>query len=113
LRAHARLDGKGASAKITDWDNAESRVSWDFHAPKVGAFLVKADIANSGGGKLTFALDQKPVSATIPPTTSERTIELGTLHVAQPGDYTLELKPERNNWKGFDLRGVTLVPVQR
>ncbi len=114
LRAHARLEGKGGAAKITNWDSAEARVSWEFQATKAGAFAVNAGIAGGGGDKLALLLDQSSVPAAIPvsDSTGNRTVELGRISIPQPGSYTLELRPDRNNWKGFDLRGVTLVPVQ-
>ena len=114
LRAHARLEGNGGAARITSWDNAESRLSWDFNATKSGTFLVKADIAGNGGGKLSLVLDQAAVSAEVPASdaTGTRTVELGRIAIPKSGTYTLELKPNKNGWMGFDLSHVTLTPVE-
>jgi alpha-L-fucosidase len=115
LRARARLDGRGAGAKITRWDNAEARVSWDFNAPKAGAYVVRATVAGGGSGKMAIWLGKESVAAEVPATEAkeDRVVELGTVSVAQVGASTLELKPDKTEWKGFDLRGVTLLPVQR
>jgi alpha-L-fucosidase len=114
LRAHAKLEGKGDAAKITKWDNAETRVSWDFNATKAGTFLVKADIAGAGGGKLAVVLDKSTIIAEVAPAegAGQRTVELGKVKIPGPGSYTLELKPDKSGWKGFDLFAVNLVPVE-
>lgn len=114
LRAHAKLEGKENAARITNWDNAEARVSWDFNAPKAGDFLVKADVVGGGSGKLSLVLDSASVAAEVPAAegAGNRIVELGKITVPKPGAYTLELKPNKNGWKGFDLSSVTLTPVQ-
>jgi alpha-L-fucosidase len=112
LRAHARLEGGGESARITNWTNSESRVSWDFRTTKSGPHKVNADLT-SAGGRLSLVLDQSTVSVNLPSAeTINRTVELGTISIPKPGDYTLELKPDRREWKGLELRRVTLVPAQ-
>jgi alpha-L-fucosidase len=114
LRAHAKLEGKRSEAKITNWDNAEARVSWDFNAPKAGAFVVKANIVGGGSGRFSLVLDSTSVAVEVPAAeaTGNRTVELGKITIPKPGAYTLELKPNKNGWKGFDLAGVTLTPVK-
>ena len=111
LRAHAQLEGKGDTAKITKWDTAEARVSWDFNAPQAGAFAVTADVTGAGGGKLSLLIGDKSVAAEVPAATGERrTVQLGTVGIAAPGECTLELKPATNNWTGFELHDLTLTP---
>jgi len=113
LHAHAKLEGKRDAAKITEWDNAEARISWDFNAPKAGTFFVKAMVVGTGGGKLTMLLDTASVAAEVSDSDekSARVIGLGKITIPKPGAYTLELKPDKNGWKGFELSGVTLTPV--
>jgi len=112
IRAHARLEGNGATAKITQWDNADTRLSWDFNVSKSGTFNVSVEIAGTGGGKLSLALNQTSVSAEVPVSDSagKRTVVLGKIAIPQPGIHTLELKPNRTNWQGFDLNRVVLTP---
>ncbi|TAK93314.1 MAG: hypothetical protein EPO07_18295 [Verrucomicrobia bacterium] len=114
LRARAHLEGRGANARITRWDNPEARVSWDFNAVTAGRYLVKATVAGAGGGKLAVVMGKDSSNAEVPAAESkeDRIVDLGTVSVAKAGDCTLELKPDKENWKGFDLRGVTLTPVQ-
>jgi alpha-L-fucosidase len=114
LRAHARLEGRGANARIARWDNPETRLSWDFFAKQPGRFAVKAIVAGAGSGKLSVMAGKESLKAEVPAADAkgERTIDLGTVTVAQAGDTTIELKPDKADWKGFDLRGVTLVPIQ-
>jgi len=114
LWAHAKLEGYGPDSKITDWNNSESCLSWDFTATKAGTFTVKADITGVGGGKLALTLEENQVPVEVPAveTATARTVELGRISIPKPGNYTLELKPDKNNWKGFDLTRLTLAPVQ-
>jgi alpha-L-fucosidase len=113
ISAHAVLEGKGAAAKITQWDKADTRVSWDFNAAKAGTFTVAADIAGSGGGKLTLAVGKSTVPAEVPASdvNGQRTVLLGEITIPKPGSYTLELKPTKAEWKGFDLHSLTLMPT--
>ena len=109
LRAHARLEGKGDTAKITQWESPEAHISWNFNATQAGAFAVTADVTGAGGGKLSLLIGGKSVSAEVPAATGDRrTVQLGTVVIAAPGECTLELKPAAKNWTGFELRCLTL-----
>lgn len=114
LRAHAKLEARGRTVLIANWDNPESQVSWDFNATRTGQFQVKAKLSGGGGGKLTVAIGASSASGNVPAQESAgtRTVELGTVSIDQSGGAKLELKPDKNDWKGLDLLGVTLVPVQ-
>jgi len=113
ISAHAVLAGKGDAARITHWDKADTRLSWDFTAISPGVFTVSADIEGSGGGKLSLVVDKKTVAAEVPATNAagKRTVVLGEIKISQPGICTLELKPDKAGWKGFDLHRLTLVPT--
>lgn len=114
LRAHAKLEARGRTIVIANWDNPESQISWDFNATRAGGFQVKADFAGGGGGKLTAAIGSSSISASVAAqeSTGARTVELGTISIVQPGNLKLELKPDKADWKGLELRSVTLTPVQ-
>ncbi|HYG24316.1 MAG TPA: alpha-L-fucosidase [Verrucomicrobiae bacterium] len=114
MHANAKVEGSGADAKITHWDNPQSRVTWEFRATQAGTFNIQADIIGSGSGKLVLLLDTSHAVATVPEESSKaaRTIDLGSISIARPGDYTLELKPDKSEWKGFELRRITLIPAQ-
>lgn len=114
ISAHAVLEGKGDAAKITNWNQADTRLSWDFKAMAAGEFIVTAEIEGNGNGKLTVAVDNKPAPAEVAASdaASTRTVTLGKVRIANPQMSTLELKPLKNGWRGFDLRRVTLTPVK-
>lgn len=114
LYAHAKLEARGRQIVIANWDNAESRVSWDFNATRTGTYKIKVDLAGGGGGKLTATIGSSSASLSVPAQEANTTkpVELGTISIGQSGVAKLELKPVKADWKGFDLRGVTLVPVQ-
>lgn len=113
LSAHARLQGRGSEARIANWNSYQSRVSWDFNATKTGAYRVTADISGTGGGKLNVSVGGKAVTAEVASAESAgtRTVELGTVSIPAPGTHTIELKPQRTDWKGFELRSLTLTSV--
>jgi alpha-L-fucosidase len=114
LRARARLQGRGDDARVTNWENPEARVSWDFNATQAGSFQVKADIAAEGGGRLKMTLGSTSQTVEVPTVESgaSRTIDLGQIPIPTTGSHTLELAPERNNWKAFDLLRIQLIPTQ-
>jgi len=113
IRAHAELNGRGAAAKIAKWDSADSRLSWDFNAAKAGTFNVTADITGSGGGKLSLTVEKSTVSADVAAAemAGPRTVSLGKITIPKPGIYTLELKPDKTKWEGFDLGRVVMTPM--
>lgn len=111
LRAHAVVQGKGPAATVTQWDNAESRVSWDFTAAKPGRYDIKADISGAGGGKLKVELDKAATTVDVPSGAGRRTLGLGSIQVPAAGEFTLQLRPENEGWKGFDLHRVVLTPA--
>jgi alpha-L-fucosidase len=112
LRAHARLQGKGVDAVVTDWDHPESRVSWDFEAPKGGSYKVRADISGAGGGRLRLEIGKTatPASIQADPSLARRTVELGTVSIPVAGVQTLQLRPEAEGWQPIQLHKVLLIP---
>jgi alpha-L-fucosidase len=112
LRAHARLEGEGVSTRLTNWDNPESRVSWDFEAITPGTYRVQADLAGSGGGTLKLELDQKSAPSLVPAEDGpgRRTVQLGTVSIPAAGIHTLQLRPEPEGWQVIELHKITLVP---
>ena len=114
LHAHARVEGKTGSARVTNWDNPESHVSWDFQAAQAGTFVVKAEIVGAASGKLSLMLGDSsvPVEIQASDANGARSLELGKISVPKAGACTLDLKPNKEDWKGIELRSITLTPVK-
>jgi alpha-L-fucosidase len=111
LRAHARLEGKGVSAKVTNWDNPEARVSWDFEAATAGTYRVQADLSGTGGGKLKLELDKESNPGAVPAgEAGRRTVEIGTISIPGAGIHTLGLRPEQEGWQAIEIHQVILLP---
>ncbi|QDT00890.1 alpha-L-fucosidase [Adhaeretor mobilis] len=113
IRSHARLEEKGNSAKITDWNKVKSWLSWDFRAAKAGTYDVMAEIEGGGKSKLSleFNKTKKPIEVLATDAKGVRSISLGEITIPKAGIYTLGLKPNKNDWEGFDLHRVTLTPT--
>ena len=111
IRSVAELKGRGDAARIVNWNKPETRVSWDFDAVP-GRYEIMATIG-AGSGKLLVKFDKKFGSAEVPASESadERTLSLGFIKIGDAGVSTLELKPKRDGWKGFDLIRLTLKPA--
>jgi hypothetical protein len=41
-----------------------------------------------------------------------QTLELGRISIPKAGPCTLDLKPNKDDWKGLELRSITLTPTQ-
>lgn len=114
LNAHARLEGRGESSRITSWNNAESRISWDFLATRIGKFKVVADITGAKGGKLKLEVGEAAVIAELKAAAGgeRRKIELGVVTIPALGAQTFQLRPEKAGWKGCELHNVELNPME-
>ncbi len=114
IRAHTRLAGRGDDARVTDWKNASSTVSWDFEAARPGDYAVTATIAGMAANKLALVLGGQTTPAEIAAagTDAAREARLGTIHLPAAGAHTLELKPDAETWTGLELMSLRLTPVE-
>ena len=116
LGTNLRLENKGGKSNIGYWTDSRAWVSWTFKINRPGAFKVTADAALPQATTLTWNLSGKPETKAAIEATADyndfQVRELGTLEIAEPGTYTLELRPVNKDWNPVNLQTVTLVPVQ-
>ena len=99
------------------WTKAEDWVSWDFKVTKPGTFRVEMTQAcgkGSGGSEYQLTVGTQTLTDTVPDTgafTNFVKRVIGQVKLAEPGDYTLSVKPVKKPGVAvMDLRAVTLQP---
>ena len=99
------------------WTKADDWVSWDFKVTKPGSFTVEMTQAcgkGSGGSEYQLIVGGQTLADTVPDTgafTNFVKRVIGKVKLAEPGDYTLAVKPVKKPGVAvMDLRAVTLQP---
>jgi alpha-L-fucosidase len=100
-------DNLGFWMKNSDW------VEWNFKAVRAGKYEVSAEVAAPEETTLEMVLGGKTVRAVIPKTGDYANFQkatLGTIEIAAPGNFTLQLKPG-TDWKPINLRALNFKPL--
>jgi arylsulfatase A len=100
------------------WVRGDDWVSWDFDVATPGAFTLETLVgcgAGSGGSVVDFAVGDQTLSLVVDETGGFQNFvsrSLGTIKLASPGRYALEVKPRSKPGPAvMDLRQVKLVPA--
>jgi arylsulfatase A-like enzyme len=100
------------------WTRAEDWVSWDFDVKKPGTFsieLLQGCGQGQGGSQVEVSVAEQTFPLTVEDTghfQNFRPHTVGQVKLAQPGRYTLSVKPRSKRARAvMDLRAVTLWPV--
>ncbi len=96
------------------WMKASDFVEWQFKAVRPGKYEVTAEAATSQASAFEMILGAQKVRVAVPRTGDYKTFQkvtLGTLDIAAPGDYTLQLKPVAAEWKPINLRALDFKPM--
>ncbi len=101
------------------WTKAEDWVSWNFLVSVPGKFEVELTQAcgkGSGGSEVAFSIGEQVIKEIVPDTgafTNWTNRVIGTFTLAQPGDYTIEVKPvKKPGLAVMDLRAIALKPFR-
>ena len=101
------------------WTRPDDWVDWKFRLAQPGAFTVELTQAcgkGSGGSEYILSVGGQSLTNTVPDTgafTNFIQRAIGTVRLAQPGEYTLTVKPlKKPGLAVMDLRAVTLKPVR-
>jgi len=99
------------------WTDAKDWASWDFRVNNPGTFVVEIALAcseKSAGSEYTVAVGNAELTAMVQPTGGWAdfvTQKPGTVELAEPGDYTMSVKPKTKPHRAvMNLRAVTLTP---
>jgi hypothetical protein len=101
------------------WTKAEDWVSWDFEVTTPGKFdvtLTQACGKGSGGSEVNFSIGEQIIKDIVPDTgafTNWTNRVIGTFTLAQPGEYSIEVKPvKKPGLAVMDLRAIVLKPLK-
>ena len=99
------------------WTKSSDWVSWDFAIKQPGKFIVEVLQGcgkGSGGSEVEISVGDQKVAFTVIDTGHFQNFvarEIGSIHIARPGSYTLMVKPRRKPGVAvMDLRQVVLKP---
>jgi alpha-L-fucosidase len=106
---HARLDGSGRKAKITNWIDNRVRVEWMLNITEPGKYKVSMYAKVKQPCKLAFEIAGISGEAVFESTGDKyELIPLGEIKITESGDKLLSLKPVKKGWKGIDLNYIEL-----
>lgn len=96
------------------WSNPRDWVSWDFDVKKPETFIVVLMQGSPVTTPIRITVADQTIDCSTKNTGSYHTftfLEVGTITLEKPGNYTLCLKPESPAGPVMDLRQVILLPV--
>jgi hypothetical protein len=96
------------------WSNPKDWVSWDFEVKKPGKFIVVVMQGSPVSKSIQITVADQTINYTTKNTSSYHTftfLEVGTITIDKPGNYTLSLKPQDPKGPVMDLRQIFLLPV--
>lgn len=107
-----QLQTDGDGQLIGNWIDPESFVEWTFRTSSPGAYKVSALLSvESEATGLACGLPGNLIPFVIPSTGSSTSFvkrSLGEIHVAEPGEVTLRIKPDSKQWNPINLRQVEI-----
>ncbi len=101
-----KVQNVGGRENIGFWLNAADYIEWQFKAVRPGKYTLSAEVAATGSGTTTVSLGDQKFKFTAPNTGDYNTFQkvtLGTVEIAAPGTYTLQIKPVTDGWQPFNL----------
>lgn len=96
------------------WSNPRDWVSWDFEVKTPGKFIVVVMQGSPVTKPMEITVAGRTIDYSTKNTGSYHTftfLEVGTIAVEKPGDYTLTIKPQSPTGPVMDLRQIILLPV--
>ena len=112
---HAKLETIAGKMNIGYWTDARAWLEWKFMIDRPGKFEVFGDAAlQEAKSRFQILLESQKLSVSVSSTGGyDRfvVVKLGELTIADSGEHTIRLKPEREKWQPINLRGLTLKPI--
>jgi alpha-L-fucosidase len=107
-----RVQGGGGDANLGYWTDAEAWVEWSFKIDKPGKYEVLAELAlqeEKTRFRLVLPGQQKTVElASTGGYGNYRNKSLGKLRFDKAGEYTLQIRPDKDAWQPINLRQLEL-----
>ena len=113
---HAKLETKNGKQNIGYWTDSRSWIEWSFVIRQKGKFTIKAKVAlEADESGFAVIVDGKSMKAKAKSTEGWgkfKTVILGQTKLLEPGEHSIQIKPNRKQWKPINLRSITLEPIQ-
>jgi alpha-L-fucosidase len=109
-----RSENSSAGRILGNWDLASEWVEWPLKVSKPGKFDIVMEIA-SAGGSLEIAAGGAALTATIPMTTAQDSLQitnLGAIEISGTNSVFFSLRPIKEGWRSLELRAIQLKPVK-
>ncbi len=113
----ARIQMSGGIKNIGNWTNPKDSVKWNVIVTQGGRFKVTLTYScapESAGGKITLNIGPATLEANVGATSGWndfRTVELGTMEIVQPGQFSCTVQPAGRHSGGImNLVSVQLAP---
>lgn len=111
---HAKLETKNGEQNIGYWSDSRSWVEWQFVVRQKGKFTIKAEIAMEAVlSGFNVIVDGKSMKSKVDSTGGFgefKTVTLGQTNYLQAGEHSIQIKPNRKQWKPINLRSIILEP---
>jgi alpha-L-fucosidase len=115
LNGELRYESGGGKDNLGYWTNPNDTASWNFQVTRPGKFQVIAEIASQGEGRFEVSVGGQKLAGTAPSTgdyVKFKPVTLaGFLEIAQPGTFTLTVKPVAEAWQPLNLKALKLQPA--
>ena len=113
--AHAKVETKEGKMNIGYWTDARVWLEWELMIDRPGKFEVFAEVAlQEAKAEFNIRLGDQKLSVSVSSTGGlDRfvKVKLGELTIADSGEHTIRLRPEREHWQPINLRNLTLKPI--
>lgn len=115
---HGDLSYRADQNKIGGWSSEKDWLSWEFELRRPGKFTVEANLGHTDDGSVyEISIGDQKIRSTVSASGSHQKQKpqiAGSLHVSQPGRYTLSLKPvSKTGPVVMSLWSVSLIPVAK
>lgn len=112
-KGSVRVEQKGDQPNLGYWNNADDSVAWSVKFTESGDYTLTTSCAASAGpSDISITLAGQTLTAHIEQTasfTDYKPVKLGTIHIADPGVYTLSVKPlDKSKWKAINMQAVRI-----
>src|ERR1035438_3934528 len=95
---------------LNHWENKNQQIHYHFYLQSTGLLQLALYIKNeTPGNEITVKLADKNFAVTVPKSNQFKKVIVGSVHIAQPGFYLVELHPTKKNSKKIaDLQSLEL-----
>jgi len=111
-QASLREGRRGGASYISRWTDEQAWVEWSFKIERPGTYEMLAELSIDGEkSRFNVGLPGQQKSVEILSTGGAREYvkkSLGTINIDKAGEYSLQIRPEKDHWQPINLRQVEL-----